>query len=179
MTTGRTADIRKGLARWHFLAPAVAALAVGAALLAGSALFLARAHDRFERLRTDHRTWSQTARDAREERGKEAAIRRAVAAVESRAADERDLRSVFDPVVAPGKGSGVETKSVSYKVLGNQSGFKLYEIRFSASGKYPDLGRFLSRLEAGRPGFVVDGVEMKKGEKEGVSAEVTLRVAVR
>ncbi len=179
MKTGRTAEIRNGMMRRRVLAPAAAMVAAGVALLAGSALFFARAQDRFERLRTDHRRWSQTVREAREERGKEGAIHRAVSAVEARAADERDLRSVFDPIVAPGKGSGVETKSVSYKVVGTQEVFKLYEIRFSAAGKYPDLGRFLSRIEAGLPGFVVEGVAMKKGDRESVSAEVTLRVPVR
>jgi hypothetical protein len=121
----------------------------------------------------------RTVSSARAERGKEPAIRRALEVLEARAADEGNLRSVFDPIVGPGKGSGVETKSVSYKVHGAWGEYEVYEIRFSAAGTYPEIGRFLSRLESGRPGFVVDAVTLKKGEKQEVSAEITLRVLVR
>lgn len=179
MTTGRSAEILGGLLNWRSLLPSVAVVAAGVALLAAAVLFRARAEDRFDRLRAEHRRLTLAVQEAREERGNEAAIRRALAALEARVADEGDLRAVFDPIVTPGKGSGVETKAVSYQVRGAWGHFEAYEIRFSAAGRYPDVARFLARLETGRPGFAVDNVSIRKGEKEGVSADVAVRVIVR
>lgn len=178
MRTGRWAEVRDGILRWRALAPAAVALAVGVAILSGAAFYRARAEARFDRLRSDHRRLSQAVLLARGERAKEASIRRALEELSGRAAAEGNLRPVFDPLVSPGKGSGVETKAVSYQVHEGGGKFKVYEIRFSAAGRYPDIGRFLARLEGGRPGFVVDGASLKPA-KEGVAAEITLRVLVR
>jgi hypothetical protein len=179
MTSGKTLGIREAVLRWKSLLPPAAVLVAGIAMVAGSSWFHGRAADRFHRLSAEHRRWSQAVSAARVERGKEPAIRRAMEALEARAADEGNLRSVFDPVVSPGKGTGVETKSVSYKVQGAAGDFKLYEIRFLATGTYPEIARFLTRLEGGRSGFVVDNVSLRKGEKGDASAEIILRVPVR
>ncbi len=179
MTTGCVAEIRARLLRLRPLAPALAVLAAGIALLAGSAAHRAGVEARFDRLRAEHRRWSQAVSAAREERGREASIRRSLAELAARAADEGNLRGVFDPIVSPGKGIGVETKSVSYQVRGAWKDIELYEIRFSAAGRYADIARFLSALEAGRPAFVVDNVFLRRGEKGDVSADVAVRVVVR